>query len=78
MSDDTCETCGFDNEHEKTKGYELGRLSRLKDLAEEYRDESGQRFANGDDDEARWYRRRAEELEMRHDEERERWEEKYR
>lgn len=69
-----------DLEHEKGKSYELGRLSRLQDLADELREQAGELWATDsrkDTTKARQLKELAKEYDERYEEERARWEEKY-
>lgn len=70
----------IDLEREKTQSYELGHISQLRDIAEEFRDEAGELWATEnrtDTKKAKILKEKAREFEERADERRERWEDEY-
>lgn len=68
-------------EREKNESFELGHISQLRSLGEEFRERAGEMWAGADSrtgvETARKLKNLARELEARADERREKWDRKY-
>jgi len=70
----------IDLEREKTESFELGRHSRLEDIAEDLRERAGKLWSNDnrrDTKKAKAFKKLAKEYEEKYEKERERWENEY-